>query len=420
MTWRLHRFKIAKTPDDCPSKLVEMNKVDLSKWLCKFIVEIRRNDGKPYIGTTLHQILCGLQRDLREEIDLTIDFFSDPEFRFLKSVLEKQLRSHGVGTKKRQAEPILASEEEILWERGLLGDKSPQSLLDTMVWMCGLYFALHSGQEHRSLRPGQIELVEVPGKTPFLRYYEDVSKNNPGGLNHRKVQPKSVVHYANSNPSQCFVRLYKLYCSKCPENRPDNATARKRFTDECWYSREPVGHNPLGSTVKRLCEKAGIVGFKTNHSLRVTAATRLFRSGVDEQIIMNVTGHRSIDGVRAYKRMSDEQHEEVSNILQVSNKKPRVMSDADTKAVVPWIPQQENVVPIPAVQQESVPAIPVTPAMQQENVSLEPVQSMQFGLPAMHIILLLIFTTGKHKTKLIYFYQICPFQNIKTKEICHF
>ena len=96
------------------------------------------------------------------------------------------------------------------------------------------------------------------------------------------------------------------------------------------------------------------------------------------------------------------------------------MSDADTKAVVPWIPQQENVVPIPAVQQESVPAIPVTPAMQQENVSLEPVQSMQFGLPAMHIILLLIFTTGKHKTKLIYFYQICPFQNIKTKEICHF
>ena len=32
-------------------------------------------------------------------------------------------------------------------------------------------------------------------------------------------------------------------------------------------------------------------------SLRVTAATRLFRSGVDEQIIMSITGHWSIDGV---------------------------------------------------------------------------------------------------------------------------
>ena len=55
--------------------------------------------------------------------------------------------------------------------------------------MCGLYFTLLSGQEQRSLRPGQIELVEVPGNTPFLRYYEDVSKNNPGGLKHKKVQP---------------------------------------------------------------------------------------------------------------------------------------------------------------------------------------------------------------------------------------
>ena len=273
MTWRLHRIKIAETPDECPPTLVQMKKADLSKWLCKFFAEIRRNDGKPYTGTTPHQILRGIQRHLCEETDLTIDFFSDPEFWFLKSVLDiemKQLHSQGVGTKKKQAELILASEEEILWEKGLLGDKSPQSLLDTMVWMCGLYFALRSGQQHRSLRPGQIELVEVPGKTPFLRYYEDISINNPGGLNHKKVQPTSVIHY-------CFVRLYKLYCSKCSESRPDSAfylTAHKKCTDECWYSREPVGHNPLGSTVKRLCEKAGIVGFKTNHSLRVTAATR--------------------------------------------------------------------------------------------------------------------------------------------------
>ena len=74
MTWRLHRIKIAQTPDECPPKLVEMKKADLSKWLCKFIVEIRHNDGKPYTGTTLHQILCGIQRHLREETDLLLIF----------------------------------------------------------------------------------------------------------------------------------------------------------------------------------------------------------------------------------------------------------------------------------------------------------------------------------------------------------
>ena len=42
----------------------------------------------------------------------------------------------------------------------------------------------------------------------------------------------------------------------------------------------------LANTVKRLCEKGGIRGYKTNHSLRVTTATHLFQSGADEQLIM--------------------------------------------------------------------------------------------------------------------------------------
>ena len=59
----------------------------------------------------------------------------------------------------------------------------------------------------------------------------------------------------------------------------------------------------------------GIGGYKTNHPLRVTAATRLYQAWVDEQLIMKRTGHSSIEGVRVYKRASDEQ-EEVSAILQ--------------------------------------------------------------------------------------------------------
>ena len=49
-----------------------------------------------------------------------------------------QLRLLGLGVKKRQAEPITTEEEDLLWEKVLLGDCSPQALLDTMhtfpVW----------------------------------------------------------------------------------------------------------------------------------------------------------------------------------------------------------------------------------------------------------------------------------------------
>ena len=87
----------------------------------------------------------------------------------------KRLQSQGIGTEKRQAD-ILTEDEELLSKKGLLGDATPQSLLDTVVFYNGLYFAVRSGKEHRQLRnsPCQIELVERPGERPYLKYTEDL------------------------------------------------------------------------------------------------------------------------------------------------------------------------------------------------------------------------------------------------------
>ena len=54
--------------------------------------------------------------------------------------------------------------------------------------------------------------------------------------------------------------------------------------------------------VKKMCSEAGFEGRFTNHSLRATAATRLYAAGGDEQLITEKAGHRS-SSVRAYKRI---------------------------------------------------------------------------------------------------------------------
>ena len=41
--------------------------------------------------------------------------------------------------------------------------------------------------------------------------------------------------------------------------------------------------------MKRLCEQGGLSGYRTNHSLRATAAARMYDEGVDEQLICEKT-----------------------------------------------------------------------------------------------------------------------------------
>ena len=199
---------------------------------------------------------------------------SDSDFVQFKSSLDaemKRLQRQGIGSKRRQAEALNEEEEEILWEKELLGDKSPQTLLDTIVFCNGLYFALRSGKEHRQLRmkSSQIELVEKTGERGYLKYTEDTSKTRQGGLKERNIKPKVVYHHENvANPDRCFVRLYKKYVKLCPRNLETDAFylhPASKPTPECWFSNRPIGHSTLSKTVSRLCQAAGISGFKTNH-----------------------------------------------------------------------------------------------------------------------------------------------------------
>ena len=280
--WVLHRAK--STGEVIPS-LRNITAEELQRWLCAFVLEVRKKNGNVFVPNTLHHICCGIMRYVRINGMPEVDIFKDPGFSQFRMVLDaemKHLQSAGIGSVHRKAEPITFEEEEILWQKGILGDHTPQSLVNTMVYMNGLYFALRGGNEHRNLRhkPSQIQLIERLGERSYLMYTEEISKNHPGGLKGRKIKPKIVCHHANvSNPERCFVRLYKLYNSRCPPNRPNNAYYLKPVNDptgeDFWYTNQPLGHCTLDITIKRMCEQAGIPGYRTNHSLRATTATRV-------------------------------------------------------------------------------------------------------------------------------------------------
>ena len=80
---------------------------------------------------------------------------------------------------------------------------------------------------------------------------------------------------------------------------------------------------------------ASIPGYFTNHSLRVTAATRLYDAEVDEATIMERTGHRSVEGIRTYKRASDKLKQFSSNVLNHNHKRAKVESYCGSNQLAP-------------------------------------------------------------------------------------
>ncbi len=264
----------------------------------------------------MYNIVVMLQLHFKRQ-QKTWKLLDDPTFCCIRNMLDNLMKRRSLDrvTKPiKAAEPITLEDEETLWGMHILGEESPDQLRDTVLFLVGLTFALRGGKEHRALRaPGfepQIVMKKNEKGVRYLEYREDFhSKTNQGGIGDRKHQPKVVRAYGHSNQDCNIVHLYQKYVGLLPkEGKCDalykySATVSKR-TPQCWYVDKPVGINVLSKCVGNLMARIGREGKFTNHSWRVSAATRMFNDGVEEQVVKERTGHRS-DAVRAYKRTAE-------------------------------------------------------------------------------------------------------------------
>ena len=284
--------------------------------LPRFIHEVRRKDGKRYPAASLVSIIAGIQNTFPR--DRNVNFFRSEKFRLVRDSLDSSMKisNKELAEMKRKSAPIVSfDDEEKLWKCSF-GEETPKKLLQSLFYLNGIHFALRGGEEHSNLLIEQFKIEEREGKK-CLVYTEVSSKTYVGGLKNVRTQPKVVVHYESQNKERCHVALFEKFLKLRPGDssrfylRPLNSPRQ-----ELWFSKRPIGKNQLCKYMKTIYSEAGLSSqMVTNHSLRATCATRLFHANVDEQLIMERTGHRSVTGVRAYKRTSDFHLENCSAII---------------------------------------------------------------------------------------------------------
>ena len=113
-SWSEYRARTTGIPVPSLAVLSTITK-DLQYWLIRFIHEVRKKNGSEYLPNTLHHIVSGIMRHIHHDCGKPeVDFFNDAGFSVFRSSLDaemKRLQSAGLGSEKKQAEPLTLEEE---------------------------------------------------------------------------------------------------------------------------------------------------------------------------------------------------------------------------------------------------------------------------------------------------------------------
>ena len=315
-------------------------------------METRQACGKLYPPKTLYALLCGLLRVARSK-GSTLNFLdkSDVRFKDLHLTMDSvcsQLHSKSIGAVRKSASVITYADEDLFWERGVLGLDNPRSLLYTTFFYVGLHFCLRGGQEQRDLSIHQFTRtppdISIYGEHTYYEYTEYVSKNNQHRFKNIHSSNKVVKAYANVESCKCVVKILDLYLKKLPSEpkafylRP--VSSIPKVPDKPWFINSPVGINTLNSILSTISQQADVNTQYTNHSLRATSATRMYLKNVPEKLISEKTGHRSLTALRVYERTSCVQEQAVTkaneeiffdSLSVPGHSKDKEIDKADTK-----------------------------------------------------------------------------------------
>ena len=244
--------------DQVPEDLFTCNDTTaLRLHLSRYAFETRKTNGEPYPPKTIHQLLCGLLRYMRNVNPGCPNFLDkkDNRFKKLHGTLDSHfhhLHSTSMGREVKHARVLTKEGEDKLLKSGVLGTTSPKALQNAVFYTVGKVFSLRSGVEMRHFGTSQIKRFKNPERYVYV-YTENVSKTNSGTFRQLSVPNKVVPVYSCPEAGErCAVYLLNLYLSKLPQEafvndifylRPLEKTPSDPNTP--WYSAVAVGKNAL-------------------------------------------------------------------------------------------------------------------------------------------------------------------------------
>ena len=284
--WKRFCLQENETRELCDIPQEELNFV-----LCKFLKTVKKLDGTEYEPVSLTSFKRSVQRSLKAAqmwILLTETTLNSPEKRCQLVV------DHGKGNRPQAARELTEAEEDKLFDCGEFGTSKQTVLQRTLWWIIALHFGFTGRDESRRLKLGNVTLDKDPEtENEILVWrYERGSKTRKGQDKPYSVRPNSPFYLAVKH--------------------------QRKQDDDVWNMRSPLAKNEIGKFLPTAAKNAGLQGRVTNHSVRKTCISRLLDEDVPDNFVAQLSGHRSLKSLNAYKSASHERQRRMSLALSRS------------------------------------------------------------------------------------------------------
>ncbi|XP_070182961.1 uncharacterized protein KIAA1958-like [Littorina saxatilis] len=335
-----HDVKLLKTfiQEKLPNTELEIHQLtpsSLNEILSKYFIALKKADGTDYEATSMRSFWGSIHRHLKSK-SYPHDINRSPSFQQAQQTLNaklKALKNAGKGNMQYSAEALTDEEINTLYERNQLGQTTAESLLNTMWWNNCIHFGLRAVTDHHQMKWGDVTLGKDSSGKEYLSYNERSTKTRTGEhvTNIRAVRP--TVWATPQDPTRCPVATYRLYAEYRPKDYSGEddpfyiatTTVPNPKPGTTWLKKQRVGVNKLATLMKDMAIKAGLTQNKriTNHSARKTMVQTLVNKQFAPTEIMQLTGHKNVQSINTYSKMSEETHKKMSTALAESQSTPQ-------------------------------------------------------------------------------------------------
>lgn len=282
----------------------------LADELVMFVPVYRQKNGKDYKSRSLKTNVLNIVRyvflknaELPGAQLKEWNFDKDSEFAGPRNILSNVMAilQKKESDKAEQSVPFSTEQLQKLFECDLLSTESIQGLYYRIYLVIGLSTAERITW-HVELAWSKLYNEKTVDGVRFIEIYNDPDKNNRPGM--KFISKPHCIYENKEDSSKCIFFLRDTLAELRPPTSPDRLYLKIHGGK---LTRRPIGKSGIAKWPKRFATAVGLEGKVTNHSIRASVCTILYRAGVPEKLITDVSHHNSLGGVRSYERTGPKQ-----------------------------------------------------------------------------------------------------------------